>query len=66
MGGCFSFENEGKGGGGGKVGGGWVGDRERYRQVNAHAFVNTTLSLSTLWFLPERIARYEKYRCWAS
>ena len=24
-------------------GGGWVRDRQRYRQVNAHAFVKTTL-----------------------
>ena len=42
MGGCFSLENKGKGGGGGKVAG-WVGDRQRYRQVNAHAFLKTTL-----------------------
>ena len=37
-GGCFPLENKGKGGGGGKVRR-WVGDQQRYRQVNAHPFV---------------------------
>ena len=39
---CFSLEKEGKGGGAGE-GGRWGGDRQRNRQVNAHAFAKTTL-----------------------
>ena len=39
-GGGFPSENEGKGEGGGEGG---LGDRQRNRQVNAHAFVKTTL-----------------------
>ena len=41
-GGGLPLENEGKGEGGGE-GGGWGGDWQKNRQVNAPAFVKTTL-----------------------
>ena len=46
-GGGSPLECEGKGEGGGE-GGGWGGDGKRIRQVNAHAFVKTTLEQTTL------------------
>ena len=33
-------------------GGGWGGDRQRSQQVNAHAFVKTTLQQTSHWLLP--------------
>ena len=42
-----------KGKGVGRVEGGGGGDTQRNRQVNAHAFVKTTLSNLPIQFLPE-------------
>ena len=44
-GGVFLLENKGEGKGCGEVGG-WGGDTQRNRQVNAHAFVKNTLQCS--------------------
>ena len=43
MRGCFTFENDGKGEGVGKVRGGVLGTRNGTEKPNAHASVKTTL-----------------------
>ena len=54
MGGGFPVESEGKVECGGEGGGWGGGDRQRNRQVNAHAVVKTTLEHSTLYFRANR------------
>ena len=51
-------EEKGEAGGEGGEGGGWGGDRQRNRQVNAHAFAKTTFLQTTFSFSPKYAAPY--------